>query len=46
MGGRVHQVHARSRRDVVDGFKKERNLTDDLQKRLVESLTAFAVQGG
>ena len=36
-------MHAQ-RRDVVDGLKKERNLTDDLQKKLIEALNAFGAQ--
>jgi F-type H+-transporting ATPase subunit alpha len=32
------------RRDVVEGLKKERNLTDELQKKLAEALTAFGAQ--
>jgi F-type H+-transporting ATPase subunit alpha len=39
----IKYMHAQ-RRDVVDGLKKERNLTDDLQKKLIEALTAFGGQ--
>jgi F-type H+-transporting ATPase subunit alpha len=36
-------MHAQ-RREVVDGLRKERNLTDDLQKKLTEAATAFGGQ--
>jgi F-type H+-transporting ATPase subunit alpha len=39
----IKYMHSQ-RRDVVDGLKNERNLTPDLEKKLVEALTAFGAQ--